>query len=236
MPRPAAGLFAFEFNESGKYGAGEYVSPLGEVFCNVGIAGAVTAVDVSPVSGKVTARVSDPTGVFLVDAGKKESATGRFFAGVPVPSFVSVTGRAESGDGMHIVAEAAVAVDRGMRDSWTGAVSRDTIKRIEAAPGGEDAGSIKELCRYAALVERALDAIDEPAGGGGGDTPAGADYTGKILEMIDLHSGNRGIPVDDLIRICTSSGIKEADVKRAIKSLVEDGECYLPAGGYIRRL
>jgi len=236
MPDPARGLFAFEFNESGLSGAGGYVSPLGAVFDTVCIAGAVTAVEISPVSGKVIARISDPTGVFVVDAGKNDSAAGWFFGGVSVPSFVSVTGRAESSGGMRIVAEAAVAIDREMRNSWISVVSRRTIERLESAAGNNETGRIEDLCLYAGLIERAIDAVHAGPGGEGETGSGEPDHSEKVLELIDLHSGDKGIPVEDLIRICASSRIKEADAKRAIESLVEEGECYLPAGGYIRRL
>ena len=189
----------------------------------------------------MTARVSDPTGVFLIDAGKKDSSAGRFLVNASVPSFISITGESGSTGGMHIIAEAAVSIDRGMRDSWIRAVSGGTIERMEkkiSAAEGDESRNLKEICRYACYIERALDAVSEHSGEE--DTPAGKDtlpdYAEKILELIDLHSGDKGILIEELIRISASLGFTETDVKGAIKSLVEDDECYLPAGGFIRRL
>jgi RPA family protein len=235
MLRPAKGLFAFEFNESNKYGSDGYLSPLGEVFDMVSVAGVVTAIDISRVSGKVTVRVSDPTGVFLVDAGKKDLSTGRLLSGVQVPSFVSVTGTAEnvSGGGMQIVAEAAISIEKSVRDSWTCTILRETLERMETVLEGEYSGSIKELCRYTCLMGRVLEAVGSS---GVDESPKSPDYSEKILEMIEIHSDKKGMPVDDLIRACRSLGLNEADIKRTIESLVEEGECYLPTGGYIRRL
>ncbi|MBN1432518.1 MAG: hypothetical protein JW931_07065 [Methanomicrobiaceae archaeon] len=241
MYSPAKGIFAFEFNESEKYGSGEYISPLGEVFCTVNIAGAVTAVELSPLSGKVTARVSDPTGVFIVYAGKKDSSAGSSLFNAPVPSFISVTGESGSKGGMHIVADAVVSIDREMRNSWIKYVSRETIERMEkkiSVAEGDESGNLKEICRYAGYVERALDAVSEYSGGEGAPaaTDASPDNSEKILELIGLHSGEKGVLIEELIRISASFGFTETDVKGAIKSLLEDGECYLPAGGFIRRL
>jgi RPA family protein len=237
MLHPAKGLFAFEFNESAEYVAGSCISPLGEVYDTVSVAGAVSGVETSRVSGKVTARVSDPTGVFLVDGGKKDSSTGRSLAGAEIPSFLAVTGRAVPDGGMHIIAEAVIPVDRSARDSWACAVLRDTIRRMEASFDNENAKpDLKEMCRYAGLVERVLDAVCESSSPGEDGASGSPDYSEKILEIIDIHSGKKGMPVEDLINTCKSSGLREADIKRTIESLVEDGECYLPAGGYIRRL
>ncbi|WP_048153149.1 hypothetical protein [Methanolacinia paynteri] len=239
MLHPAKGLFAFEFNESAESGAGGCISPLGEVFDTVSVAGAVSGVETSRVSGKVTARVSDPTGVFLVDGGKKDSSTGRSLAGAEVPSFVSVTGKATADGGMHIIAEAVIPVDRSARDSWACAVLRDTIERMETSLDNENAKpDLKDMCRYAGFVERVFDAVCESSSSGedGSGSPGSPDYSEKILEIIDINSGKKGMLVEDLINTCKSSGLSEADIKRTIGSLVEDGECYLPAGGYIRRL
>lgn len=240
MLHPAKGLFAFEFNESKKYGADGYHSPLGEVFDTVSVAGAVTAVDISRFSGKVTARISDPTGVFLVDAGKKDSSTGRFLSEVSVPSFVSVTGRAEplpdADGGNNIVAEAAISIEKSVRDSWTCTILRETIERMESSLEGEYSGSMKDLCRYVGLVERVLEAVNGSSGGDAASSTPGPDLSEKMLEIIDIHSDKKGMQLEDLVNTCKSLGLNEADVKRTIESLVEDGECYLPAGGYIRRL
>ena len=66
MLHPAKGLFAFEFNESAEYGAGGCISPLGEVYDTVSVAGAVSGVETSRVSGKITARISDPMVIILM--------------------------------------------------------------------------------------------------------------------------------------------------------------------------
>ncbi|WP_421908456.1 hypothetical protein [Methanolacinia petrolearia] len=234
MLHPAKGLFAFEFNESAEYGAGagDCISPLGEVFDTVSVAGAVSGVETSRVSGKVTARISDPTGVFLVDGGKKDSSTGRSLAGAEIPSFVAVTGRAAPDGGMHIVAEAVIPVERSARNSWACAVLRDTIRRMEASLDNENAKpDLKEMCRYAGLAGRVLDAVCESSSSGEEGSSGSQDYSEKILEIIDIHSGKKGMLVEDLVNTCKSSGLSEADIKRTIESLVEDGECYLPAGG-----
>lgn len=235
MPTPARGLFAFEFNRSKKSGVEGYRSPLGELFETVNIAGAVTSVEISPVSGKVYARVSDPTGVFMIDAGKKKSSPGHFFTGVTIPSFVSVTGVAEYTDGMRIIAEAAIGIDRGMRNSWIGSVSRRTIERLEAAAGKNHGGESGDLCLYADLIERALEVAVVTCGRRDADSGK-PDYSEKVLELIELHSGEKGLMIEELFNICKSLQITENDVRAAIESLVEEGECYLPAGGFIRRI
>ncbi len=234
MPNPARGIFAFEFNESKESAGGGFESPLGRTFDTVFIAGAVTSVGIKPLTGKVVARVSDPTGVFVIDGGRKDSSTGRCLSSAVLPSFVTVTGRACGDGGMHIEAEAVAAIDRSMRDSWTGAVSRETAGRMELAVKDGLPGDHMEICRYAGLVERALGTVG--AGDSGGDGDGGYDYKCRILEIIDNHPGGKGITLTGLLRTCESLGIKESDAGDAINSLLEEGECYLPAGGYIRRL
>jgi hypothetical protein len=138
---------------------------------------------------------------------------------------------------MHIIAEAVIPVERSARDSWACAVLRDTIRRMELSLDNENAKpDLKEMCRYAGLVERVLDAVCESSSPGEDGSSGSPDYSEKILDIIEIHSGKKGMPVKDLIDTCKSSGLSEADIKRTIESLVEDGECYLPAGGYIRRL
>lgn len=233
MPDPAAFLFAFEFNESKETGDNRFISPLGEIFGTVNIAGALTGVKISPSSGNVHARVSDPTGVFLVVAERREFGVCRFLKDAEIPSLVSVTGRVFPGEPLRISPEATIPVTPDMRNSWINFTARGTIGRMDKA-ASEGSVNMKDLCRYTDYLERAIDAALVPVSLEEPGIPE--DFTGRVRKIIAENSGKKGIAIDELTKICISSGVTESAVKRSIESLLDEGDCYLPSGGYVRLL
>ncbi|MDY6764343.1 MAG: hypothetical protein SV377_01435, partial [Halobacteria archaeon] len=84
------------------------------------------------------ARISDPTGTFVVYAGQYQPDAMTFFAELETPEFVSVVGKArtyqpDDSDRVYtsIRPEEVSVVDSETRDRWTVETARQTLERIE---------------------------------------------------------------------------------------------------------
>lgn len=140
-------LFAEEFNASRveiKGNAEErepsfVVSPLGAKINRVHVVGVCT--DVEPVgeSGEVyRARISDPTGIYVVYAGQYQPEAAQVLTELQPPCFVAVTGKARTYEPepgtvfVSIRPETITQVDEATRDQWVLQAASRTLDRIEA--------------------------------------------------------------------------------------------------------
>jgi len=116
------------------------VTPTGAKINRIFAVGVVTEVErVGDEDGLLRARISDPTGVFVVYAGQYQPDAVSFLADVETPSFVAVVGKArtyepEDSDDVYtsIRPEEMNVVDSETRDRWNVETARETLKRIDA--------------------------------------------------------------------------------------------------------
>jgi uncharacterized protein len=228
----------------------------GAAWCrNVFIAGVVT--EVAENGDMLRCRVADPTGVFDLVIGGRNSALAEQFRKTPVPSFVTVTGRAQLYRRHHRVdltirPDHMVVVDRAVRDQWTLATAEATLGRLEqillALQGRCKDSNIlvahrhycpdtKQLHTLAEMVACAVQSIKpvEPA------VPVPPDVipshlTELVMEIMKGASSPRGIAVEEIISQAGERGIAPADVLSAIESLIVEDECYQPQKGFVKPL
>ncbi len=140
-------LFAEEFNASRyeiKGNAEErepsfVVSPLGAKMNRVNVVGVCTDVESVGESGDVyRARISDPTGIYVVYAGQYQPEAAQVLSELQPPCFVAVTGKARTYEPepgtvfVSIRPETISQVDEETRDQWVLQTARCTLDRIDA--------------------------------------------------------------------------------------------------------
>lgn len=140
-------LFACEFNASRvevKEGTDErapsyVVSPLGAKVNRIFFVGVLTEVESVGESGDLQrARISDPTGLVTVYAGKYQPGASAALGEIQPPAYVAVVGKArtyEPEPGKVLVSvrpESITVVDEYVRDHWLLETARLTKRRVEA--------------------------------------------------------------------------------------------------------
>jgi uncharacterized protein len=227
------------------------VTPCGAWCRLLFIAGALTEVRES--GDMLHCRVADPTGTFVLTLGGRTSSLATAILGLPVPSFVSVSGRAQmyrkdKEVAISIRPEHIQSIDRQVRDQWVVTTAEATLCRLEqmfsAMKGtcSDDRvmvalrhytptpGQIAELARMAEdAVQRVKPSAITPAREEG-------DTRQQVMKIIGEHQGPRGIAVEDVIAKAGEEGISQAEVLAAIESLIVEDECYQPQKGYVRPL
>jgi RPA family protein len=254
----AVRLFAGEFSSStltvpdrDDRNAAWVVTPSGGFCRQVFIAGAL--VEVHELEGFLTFRVADPTGGFDCICGGNTTSLAESVRAIPLPSFVSVAGRAQMyrRDGKSVLTirpEHVQVIDRRTRDQWVITTARATIRRLEAMLAvlkgtSPDDRIRKAVSHYsptpelldglAGLVEDALASVrpaEESA------AVAVADPRDTIMEFLRAKSGPRGTSVEEVLGMARANGISQEAALAAIESLIVDDECYQPQKGFVKLL
>jgi RPA family protein len=214
------------------------------------LSGALT--EVVAMGDIVHTRVADPTGVFNLMIGGRNTALAETFCKLSVPSFVTVTGRAQmylkNGEVMlSIRPENVLVVDRLVRDQWVLATAKSTVGRLHhmhlaiqglctderiLAAVRHYSMTKKRLHDLAVMVESAVQTV----------RPhecvafAPADVRTLVMEFMQAGSGPRGIAVDDILKQAAMCGVSPEAVLAAIESLIIDDECYQPQKGFVKPL
>jgi RPA family protein len=228
-----------------------WVVTIGGAWCRfMFLSGALT--EVTECGDMVYTRIADPTGVFDLVIGGRNTALAETFCKLPVPSFVTVTGRAQMylKKGVVVLSvrpDNVVVVKRRVRDQWVLATAKSTLERLQRmniALQGTCAderilaavrhysitnASLREL---ALMVEGAVQTVRPP----GPDAPAQPDIRTLVMELITAESGLQGIAVEEIINLAAMHGVMQETVLAAIESLILDDECYQPRKGFVRPL
>jgi RPA family protein len=253
----AARVFAGEYGGSTlsvqdqDSGSPAWVVTPGGAWCRLlFLSGALT--EVAEIGDMVHTRIADPTGVFNLVIGGRRTALAETFCRLPVPVFVTVTGRAQmykkNGEVMLSVRpDNLLVVDRLVRDQWVLATAKSTLARLHhmhLAIQGTCADerflvavrhysmTKKHLHDLAAMAENAVQTVRLPEC----DTPVPPDVCTLVIEIIRAGSGPRGIAVDDIIKQAAICGISQESILSAIESLIIDDECYQPQKGFVKLL
>jgi len=150
-------LFAQELRESShtikedddQYTPTYLITPTGAKCNRVFVVGVLTEKDdIGQEAEYWRARVTDPTGAFIVYAGQYQQEAARALVDAEVPSIVSVVGKPnvyETQDGTTVTsirAENISVVDETTRDLWVAETVRQTITRIKERDGDSDGAKL----------------------------------------------------------------------------------------------
>ena len=214
------------------------------------LSGALT--EVTERGDMVYTRIADPTGVFDLVIGGRTTALAETFCKLPVPSFVTVTGRAQMylKKGEMVVSvrpDNVLVVDRRVRDQWVLATAKSTLERLvrmnSALQGTCSDDRILTAVRHysitktrlrdlALMVESAVQTVRPP----GPDAPAPPDARALVLDIITAESGTQGSAIEEIIARAAMQGVLQEAVLAAIESLITDDECYQPRKGFVKLL
>jgi RPA family protein len=253
----AVRVFAGEFNrsslsvQSSETGGGPYVvTPTGAWCRSMYLSGALT--ELSGSSDMVSCRLADPTGTFDLVIGGGRSEIADEFRRIAMPSFITVTGRAQiyqknGSCSCSLRPESVHVVDRAVRDTWVLHTSDATIRRLEHLSGAIFGQPVDEQVRVAvahylptyeqvrefiAMVESALSVVQQPA-----TIPEiPADYRGIIIMILKEKQGERGIAIDDVIALAGLQGVPAGAAQATINDLIGEDEFYQPQKGTIKLL
>ena len=245
----AARVFAGELGKATRtvqYGGQDcLLTPAGACVHLVYLVGALTAVEGDARTG-IVARVSDPTGVHLVRATSREPEQLAALAGVAPPAFVAVLGYAEPGRQGPTVRPISVAtVNRAVRDRWLVRTADRTAARLESMAAslrgeGGDELAVEAVAAYS-VTPATIEELRGMAEKALGLVPAadsvradGIDLTALLLERIEA-GGRDGVEQAELLALGAAKGCAKVEVEEALAGLLEEGECYMPRRGLIRR-
>lgn len=253
----AVRLFAGEFCQATLSVPGEddrsaawVVTPSGAYCRQVFLAGVLTEVHEN--GDMVSARLADPTGGFDISCGGRSSPVAESVRKIALPSFVSLTGRAQAWKKggtilLSVRPEHIQVIDRPTRDQWVLTTARATLQRLKIARlvlAGEFSDERTASClrhynvtparldELAAMAEEAVMSV-KPAGAPPVDLP---DVRGLILDLLKANPGPRGMAVQEIIDTLAGEGVFQDAVLAAIQELIVEDECYQPQKGNIRLL
>ena len=211
-----------------------------------------TLTEVTDIGDMVHSRIADPTGVFNLVIGGRNTALAETFRKLSVPSFVTVIGRAqmylkEGCVSLSVRPDSIQNVNRQVRDRWVLATAQATLGRLflmnHAIQGRCTDRRIlvafnhysitkTRLRELAVMVESVVQAV-RPLGC---DSSVSPDVRTLVIEFMQAGSGPRGISVDDIIEQAAMRGVFQEAVLAAIESLIIDDECYQPKKGFVKLL
>ena len=253
----AARVFAGEYNGStlsiqdDDTGNPAWVVTPGGAWCrSMFLSGALTEVTES--GDMVHTRMADPTGAFNLVIGGRNTPLAETFCKVPIPSFVTISGRAQ----MYMkngVANVSVRpdqiriVDRQVRDQWVLVTAKSTLVRLNlinlAITGScADTRILTAIRHYsitsarlrelALMVEHALQTVRFPSH----ETSVQPDLRTRVMDLMTAGDRPEGVAVEEIIRRVMDHGVSKEAVLTVIESLITDDECYQPRKGFVKPL
>jgi uncharacterized protein len=254
----AVRLFAGEFSKSTLTVPGEddksaawVVTPTGASCRQVFIAGAL--VEVQEQGDMLSFRVADPTGGFDLVCGGNPPALAAAIRKIPLPSFVSVSGRAQlyRRMGKAVVAirpDQIHVIDRRVRDQWVVTTAQGTLARLElmhrALQGACTDRRILLACSHYSLTFEDLSELAAMVAGAlASVSPSGEKHSAvqvdpreMIMDYIRTNGDLRGVAVDEILNMAQLRAFSPEVVLAAIESLIVEDECYQPQKGFVKPL
>ncbi|MDO9035608.1 MAG: hypothetical protein Q7U51_10435 [Methanoregula sp.] len=228
----------------------------GGIWCRfVFLAGVIT--EITECGDMLRCRLADPTGAFNLVIGGKTSPLAEQLKKIPVPSFVTVTGRAQlyrrSGSvDLSIRPDHVVVVYRAIRDQWTLATAKATLGQLELVQLARQGRCTNEhaLAAYRHYVHTAeqlqalaemIDCAVQSIKPTGPSDPLQSEIMQShvrelVMEIIKGTKSPRGIAIEEIIHVAGERGIVTAEVLSAIESLIVEDECYQPQKGFVKPL
>jgi hypothetical protein len=250
-------VFAGEYNGStlsiqgSDSGTPAWVVTPGGAWCrSMFLSGALTEVTES--GDMVYTRVSDPTGAFDLVIGGRNTPLAEIFCKIPVPSFVTVSGRAQiymknSIAYVSVRPDNVRIVNRGVRDQWVLATAKSTLGRLNRV-NHAILNSCADTCilrairhypitkaslmKFATMVEDAVQTVRSH----GCDASVQPDVRAVVMGLMSAGNGPRGISLEEIFRLAFDSGVSREAVLSVIESLITEDECYQPQKGFVKLL
>ena len=253
----AVRVFAGEYNGStlsvqdNESGSPAWVITPGGAWCRLMfLSGAITEVTES--GDMVYTRMSDPTGVFDLVIGGRNTDLAKTFREIPVPSFVTVSGRAQiyTKNGIHHLSvrpDHLRIVNREVRDQWVLATAKSTLERLNRVNlilmGLCNDTNLQSAIRHysitgillrdlAAMVEGAVQTVQSRSR----DATVLPDIRTLVMDLMSAGNGPRGISVEEIVRHVMENGSSKEEALAVIESLITEDECYQPQKGFIKLL
>jgi uncharacterized protein len=250
-------VFAGEYNGStlsiqdSDSGTPAWVVTPGGAWCrSMFLSGALTEVTES--GDMVYTRVSDPTGAFDLVIGGRNTPLAEIFCKIPVPSFVTVSGRAQiymkNGIANVSVRPNNLRIaNREVRDQWVLATAKLTLGRLNLINHAilnscTDTCILRAIQHYpitktslmklATMVEDAVQTVRPH----GCDASVQPNVRTLVMDLISAGNGPRGISLEEIIRRAMESGVSRELILTAIESLITEDECYQPQKGFVKLL
>jgi len=226
------------------------VTPGGAWCRSMFLSGALTEITES--GDMVHTRMADPTGAFNLVIGGRNTPLAETFCNIPVPSFVTISGRAQ----MYVkngVANVTVRpeqiriVDRQVRDQWVLVTARSTLVRLTRinlamTSSYADTRILTAIRHYsitrdrlrelALMVEGALQTVRSPSC----ETAVQPDIRTLVMDFMAAGDRPEGVAVEEILRLASVRGISRESVLTVIESLITDDECYQPRKGFVKPL
>jgi RPA family protein len=252
---PFTRLYASELARTGlvkgglKEGSCRVITPTGACCSSIFIAGALLEVE-GRVNERMQARVADPTGAFALEAGRQERDAASMLSMMQPPVFVTAVAEIccpGHSDGtpwrcaLHDIRE----VTREVRDTWVVTTGMQTLSRLEeiscALEHGNGPESLREAIGFYQLTQKdlketAMTIRDILAGITASADGKETDITQVVLTLIRDHGGEKGIALEEIIRLGSGEGLSTGEVRKAVEILLAEDECYQPSKGTIRLL
>ncbi len=253
----AVRVFAGEYNGStlsiqdNDSGTPAWVVTPGGAWCrSLFLSGAITEVTES--GDMVYTRISDPTGVFDLVIGGRNTALAKTFREISVPSFVTVSGRAQmfTKNGiphLSVRPDHIRIVNREVRDQWVLATAKSTLERLNRVNLTlmdlyNDSNLQAAIRHYsingtllrdlATMVEDAVQTVQSRSH----DVTVLPDLRTLVMAVMSAGNGPRGISVDEIVRQVMENGGSREAALAVIESLITEDECYQPQKGFVKLL
>lgn len=254
----AVRIFAGEFSQStltvpceDEKSAAWVVTPTGAFCRQMFIAGAL--LEVQEQGGMLSFRVADPTGGFDLVCSGNITAPAESVRMIPLPSFVSISGRAQMyrKEGKAVPAirpDQVQVIDRRVRDQWVITTALHTLARLDhmyhALQGTSNDSRILQACSHYCLTLKDLGDLASLVGGALAsvrqsqetESAMRADPREMIMEYMRKTGDPRGVAVNEILEMAEQRSVSREIVLAAIESLIVEDECYQPRKGFIKPL
>lgn len=244
----------FQYSEGGDEKATNFVVTPTGARCNrifiVGVLEKVEKVD----ERSYRASVSDSTGNFAIQAGQYQPGAAIFLSDIETPQFVSVVGKTKVGavrpEEMNLAMEAT-------RNRWVLNTAERTMERIDAMRialetelrGGElekslvgrdiDAGLSKGISLAIENYDISETLLDEIAKIciDATKTLTGDENSKTImLGLVEQLDCDKGVSRKELLKEAKKAGLVDEKAECALDALLDEGRCYEPKVGTIRKV
>ncbi len=232
-----------------KDGACRVITPTGACCGLLFVAGVLLEID-GRADDHMQARVADPTGAFTLETGRQERDVAGILSTLLPPVFVTAVAEIQCPGGLgglpwRCVLQDIREVSRDVRDTWVVTTAEQTLSRLEAISYALEQGNgpepVMEAIGFYRITRKDLKetgstirdllALMESAPG-----VEEMDITQVVLALIRDNGGDKGITLDEIIRVGSGEGLSPGEVRNAVKALLAEDECYQPSKGTIRLL
>lgn len=227
---PATPLFSWELMQG--YGSPEpgkrfsyagFTTPFGTFAGPVALCGTLTEIKASGTSVQ-SLRVSDPTGICMVNTDERNAALQSSVADLEAPCFLYLLGKLRVSSQPQqipvIYAESVVPIAKETRNSWICAAASYALDRLESVPDSDFKTEFKEH------IAAALEAVVPSAPQVSAASSALSDE--DILDLISsLYEGKSAVKAKVLDALA-AKGLTPAEASARISELMENGDIYAP--------